>query len=108
MDTPILTGQKRSKLNFMKIEIYSDRLEARNDFFVKKTIPLGEIRLWTEINKRLNPGNINYTELTVYTDKTKHTINSLHWANYAEIREMLINGKERDTAKEEKIYNSFW
>lgn len=108
METPILTGQKRSKLNFMKIEIYSDRIEARNDFFLKKNILLSEITSWTEINKRLNPGNINYTELTVYTDKTKHTINSLHWANYAEIRELLTNGKKRDVEKEEKIYKRFW
>jgi hypothetical protein len=108
MDTPILTGQKRSKLNFMKIEIYSDRLEARNDFFLKKNILLSEITSWTEINKRLNPGNINYTELTLYTDKTKHTINSLHWSNYVEIRELLTNDKRRDVEKEEKIYKSFW
>lgn len=108
MDTPILTGQKRSKLNFMKIEIYADRLEARNDFFVKKNIPLSEITSWTEINKRLNPGNINYTELTVYTDKTKYTINSLHWSNYAEIKELLTNGRMRDVEKEQKIYKSFW
>lgn len=108
METPILSGQKRSKLNFMKIEIYSDRLEARNDFFLKKTIPLDQITSWTEINKRLNPGNITYVELTVYTDKTKHTINSLHWSNHVEIRELLTRGKTRDTAKEEKIYKSFW
>jgi hypothetical protein len=108
MDTPILTGQKRSKLNFMKIEIYADRLEARNDFFVKKNFLLSEITSWTEINKRLNPGNINYTELTLYTEKTKYTINSLHWANYAEIKETLTNGRKRDVEKEEKIYKSFW
>jgi hypothetical protein len=108
METPILSGQKRSKLNFMKIEIYSDRIEARNDFFLKKNILLSEIKSWTEINKRLNLGNINYTELTVYTDKTKHTINSLHWSNYAEIREFLTNGRTRDVEKEEKVYKSFW
>lgn len=108
MNTPILSGQKRSKLNFMKIEIYADRIEARNDFFLKKHILLSEITSWTEINKRLNPGNINYTELTVYTDKTKHTINSLHWSNYAEIREFLTNGRKRDVEKEEKVYKSFW
>jgi hypothetical protein len=108
METPIISGKRRSKFNFMKIEIYSDRIEARNDFFMSKTILLNEITSWTEINRKISAGNIRFTELTVYTNKTKHTINSLHWENYAEIREMLTQGKQRDTAKEEKIYNSFW
>lgn len=108
METPILIGKKRSKLNFMKVEIYSDKVEVRNDFFLKKTIPLADIISWIEINKKLNPGNITYVELTLFTNKTKHTINSLHWENYVEIREMLTNGKQRDTEKEQKIYNSFW
>ncbi|MCU0237939.1 MAG: hypothetical protein MUC29_00725, partial [Pyrinomonadaceae bacterium] len=104
METPILSGKKRSRLNFMKIEIYQDRVEARNDFFLKKNIKLDEIKSWTEINKKINPGNINFTELTIYTDKTKYSINSLHWENYVEIREMLTQDKQRDTEKEQKIY----
>lgn len=108
MDTPILTGHKRSKLNFMKMEIYADKLVAKNEFFMKKTILLNEITSWTEINRKISAGNITFTELTIYTEKAKHTINSLHWTNYAQIRELLTNGKTRDTAKEEKIYKSFW
>lgn len=108
MESPILTGQKLSKLNFMKMDIYADRLVAKNEFFMKKTILLNDITSWTEINRKISAGNITFTELTVYTDKTKHTINSLHWSNYAEIKELLTSGKTRDTAKEEKIYKSFW
>lgn len=108
MDTPVLTGQKRSRFNFMKLDIYADRLFAKNEFFMKKIIPLNEIISWTEINRKISAGNITFTELTVYTEKTKHMINSLHWANYLEIKELLTNGKTRDTAKEEKIYKSFW
>lgn len=107
METPIITGQKRSKFNFMRIEIYEDRLFTKN-LFLKKTIFLDDITSWTEINKKLKSGPLTWTEFTIYTPYTKYTIHSLHWNNYQEMKNHLTGGVHRDREKEAKIYNSFW
>lgn len=107
MEIPLIIGQKRSKLNFMRIEIYEDRLFTKN-LFLKKIIFLDDITSWTEINKKIKNGNLNWTEFAVYTPFTKYTINSLHWTNYQELKNHLTNGVHRDREKEDKMYNSFW
>lgn len=108
METPILSGNKRSRFYFNKIDIYSNRMEAKGILVPKKTILLNDIHSWTEINKKQNPGNITWTELTIYTNKTKYVIMTLHWNNYNELKEALTKGKKRDTEKEEKIYKSIF
>lgn len=107
METPILSGKKRSSLYFNKIDIYKDRMEQKGILMPKKIIYLKDILYWTEVNKRQNPGNISWTELTVYTEKTKYTIMTLHWDNYQELKQALTNGKTRNLEMENKIYNSF-
>ncbi len=108
MDTPTVSGQKRSSLYFNKVDIYSDRIEIKGLLLPKKVILRDEITSWTEINKKHKSANINWVEVTVYTNKTKYMINSLHWQNFNEMKEALTEGKTRDTAKEKKIYDSIW
>ncbi|CAD7798953.1 hypothetical protein CHRY9390_00412 [Chryseobacterium aquaeductus] len=108
MDTPILSGNKRSSLYFNKIDIYADRMEAKGIFLPKKTIKRADILSWTSVNKKLNNGLVSWTEFTIYTAKTSYMIKNLHWNNYNELVANLSEGKVRDTAKEEKIYKSFF
>jgi hypothetical protein len=108
METPKLSGQKRSSLYFNKIDIYADRMEAKGIFVPRKVIQRKDILSWTEINKKHRTAPIAWTEFTIYTEKTKYMINSLHWHNFAEMKAELSAGKTRDTAKEEKIYKSIW
>jgi hypothetical protein len=108
LETPLLKGIKRSSFNFMKIEIYADRFEAKNMFLPKKIIPRSEIISWTEVNKKLRNNSLSWVELTIYSSKTKYTILSMHWNNYIEMKNLLTANIPRDTAKEEKIYKSFW
>lgn len=108
MDAPIITGRKKSKLYFNKIEIFEDRVEAKAPLLPKKMILLKDILYWTEINKRIKNTPVIWATLTVYSHKTKCSIDSLHWENYHEIKALLTHGKERNSKKEEKIYNSFW
>lgn len=108
METPIVEGQKRSSLYFNKISIYHDRMEAKGILMPKKVFFLKDIISWTEINKKQDPGNIRWTELTIYTAKKKYVIMTLHWKNYETLKEILTHGKIRDIEKEKKIYNSIW
>lgn len=107
METPIVVGQKRSSLYFNKINIFKDRMEAKGILIPKKTIFLKDILSWTEINRKQNPGNIQWTEFTIYTEKTKYVIATLHWNNYNEMKEALTAGVTRDTEKEKKIYEGY-
>lgn len=107
MEALIIAGRKRSKFNFMTIEIDNNLVKTKN-MFLRKSFPLNEITSWTEINKRMKGNNMTWKEFTVYTPKTKYTINSMHWDNYEELKAILSNGVQRDTKKEEKIYKSFW
>lgn len=104
METPILSGQKRSKFYFNKIDIFADRMEAKGALVPKKTIYLKDIDSWIEINRLQNPGNISWTEFTLFAGKKNYKIMSLHWNNYNEMRDLLTKGKHRDTEKERKIY----
>ncbi len=108
MESPKLQGQKRSKLYFNKIDIYEDRMEAKGIFMPRKIILRKDILRWTEINRKHSNTGLSWLEFTVYTDKTQYMINSLHWHNYNAMKAELSADKPRDTAKEQKIANSFW
>lgn len=104
METPKIIGQKNSSLFFNKVEIYSDRLETKALLMPKKVMPLSEITSWIEINKKHPKAKIYWQEFTVFAGKKKYMFNSLHWKNYEEMKAFLSAGKQRDTAKENKIY----
>ena len=109
MEQPVVTGQKRSKFYFNKIEIYKDRMEAKSILMPKKTIYLNEITSWTEVNKQhRKAANLKWTELIIYTSKTSYKIMSLHWKNYLQVKEALVRNKHRDVEKEKKILASYW
>jgi len=107
MNTPILKGEKRSKFNFMKIEIDEQYIKTSN-LFLKKNIALKDITSWIEIRKKLRNSTLEWLEFTIFTTKNKYTINSLHWNNYNAIKQILSHGVQRDAEKENRIYNSFW
>lgn len=108
METLEIIGIKKSSLLFKKIDIFNDRIEAKDWPLPKKTILLNEITSWTEINRKIKNTNIVWQELTIYADKTKYAIESRCWQNYSEMKDFLVKGKVRDTEKEKKIYDSFW
>lgn len=108
MDLPVIIGNKRSKLYFNAIEIFKDRIEGKALLLPKKNIYFQDVLYWTEINKKIKNTNIIWCELTIYTSKTKYSIESLRWENYNEIKAFITKGKERNLEKEKKIYNSFW
>lgn len=108
MQKPIVEAQKRSSFNFMKITVYDDRLETKNMFFPTQVYYRKDIVSWTEINKKLRNNPLQWLEFTVYTSKRSYTIRSMHWNNYTQLRDELIQNVPRDTEKEKKIYKSFW
>jgi len=108
LETLEITGSKRSSLLFKKIEVYKNRLEAKDWPLPKKTILLKDIICWTEINRKIRNTNILWQELTVYTSTTKYAIESRCWNNYNEMKDFLVKGKVRNSEKEKKIYDSFW
>jgi hypothetical protein len=107
MSQLVMEGKRRSKLMFVKVAVFEDRVEIKRPVLPVKTMMRDDITSWTEINKKLNTG-LTWTEFTFYTAKTKYMLNSLHWQNYAEIRDLISNGKHRDVEKEQKTYKSFW
>lgn len=103
METPKLQGQKRSPLFFDKIDLFEDRMETKALIGSKKVFPFSEIISWTEVKKQQRKSNITWIEFTVYTDKKKYMINSLHWKNFNEMKAILSAGKPRDTEREAKL-----
>lgn len=102
----VIKGIPISKGNLKKITIYSDRLEV-NDFLVpKKVVSLNEIASWSEVKVVQNPGNIQYLRLTIYTKKKKYRILSLHWQNYTQLRDILIQGKDQTEEVPEKVWRT--
>lgn len=97
-----LLGKPVSKGNLKKITIYSDRLEAKEFLTPMKVFPLNEIISWSEVRVIQNPGNIHYLRLKIYTEKKQYTILSLHWQNYTELRDVLIEGKSHIDEASEK------
>jgi hypothetical protein len=83
------------------ILIYSDRLKVKSIFGnTKKTIFLDEITFWTEIEKENK--HKKWTELTLYTERTKLKLSSSIYNNYPELKKALVRGKRRDFAREKK------
>ncbi len=86
------------------ILIYSDCVKVKSIFGnTKKTIFLDEITSWTEIEKE-NKHN-RWTELTLYTERTKLKLSSSIYDNYPELRRTLVRGKRRDFDREKKWSN---
>ena len=108
METPEIIGKKTSSLLFKRINIYNDRLEAKNWPFPTTIILFNNILSWTEVNRQIKNTNIVSQELTVYSSRTKYTIESCFWHNYNDVKDFLVKGKVRDAEKEKKIYDSFW
>jgi hypothetical protein len=88
-----------SILSEFSLEIYKDRLEVKTILgFTKRTILLNDILYWTEIDKHTR--YVRYTDLAIYTERSKFTISSTIYNDYESIKIELTRRKKRDVAKE--------
>lgn len=84
---------------FDSILIYSDHLKVKSIFGnTKKIIYLNDIVTWTEIDKENK--YIQWTDLTLYTDRTKYKLTSSNYKNYPELKNAIVAGKTRDLQKQ--------
>lgn len=85
--------------HFDSIFIFDDHFKVKSFWGnTKKIIFFNEITGWAEIKK--NNKYSTWSELTIYTKKTKYIINSSIYKNYYEIRKVLVKGKTKDVQKE--------
>jgi hypothetical protein len=81
------------------IYIYSDYLKVKSIFGnIKKTIYLDEIITWTEIEKETK--YTKWTDLTIYTDRTKFKLSSSIYNNYQQLKSALVKEKTRDLQRQ--------
>lgn len=81
------------------ILIYSDHLKVKSIFGnTKKVIYLKDITTWTEIEKETK--HTKWTDLTIYTDRTKFKLSSSIYNNYPQLKSALVKGKTRDLQRQ--------
>jgi hypothetical protein len=90
---------------FNSFSIYTDRVEISSTFgLVRKTVYLRDIVTYTEIEKQNK--HARWTDLTIYTDRTKFKIPSNGYNNYFELRAALIAKVPRDKKRERSWHKS--
>lgn len=81
------------------ILIYSDHLKVKSIFGnTKKIIYLKDIITWTEVEKETK--YTKWTDLTIYTDRTKYKLSSSTYKNYPQLKSALVKGKTRDLQRQ--------
>jgi hypothetical protein len=92
-----------SILAFDSILIYKDRVEIKSILgFLKRTIYLKDIVGYTEIEKKNK--YLTWTDLTIYTDRTKYKLSSNLYSNYIQLKFALISGKKEDHTERENWF----
>lgn len=87
-----------SFLVFDTLLVYKDRLEIKSILgYHKQTIYLKDITGYTEIDRKAK--HDSWTDLTVYTERTKYKLSSNYYSNYFELKLALTRGKQKVVPK---------
>lgn len=83
-----------SFLVFDTLLVYKDRVEVKSILgYHKQTIYLKDITGYTEIERKAK--HDTWTDLTIYTDRSKYKFSSNYYSNYFKLKLALTRGKQQ-------------